>query len=307
LKLSVVMPTYNRAELVVRALLALADADPPGVEWEVIVVDDGSADETRATIGLVSLPVRYMRQENAGPAAARNLGLRESTGDLILFLGDDIIATKGLLTEHVNAHRRRPGEGVAVVGYTPLHPDVARSPLALWWEDRRFRFDRLLRGREPDFTYFYTCNVSVSRSILESVGGFDERFEAAAYEDTELAYRLRNQGLHVCFEPRAKAYHHHQVNLRSVCRQMYVTGEWYDTFTRLTGARGIPRLWQWLGSGPWMHPKVIGRLSRLAERLQTICVIEPLFAVVLMRHFEAGRAAAAGLTGDSLPVSAGTA
>jgi glycosyltransferase involved in cell wall biosynthesis len=292
-RLSVVIPTYNRCPILMRVLHALADQHADVPQLEVIVVDDGSTDETATAVpDLASRgPFRllYLQQPNLGPAAARNRGIGAASGDLVLFIGDDILARPGLLKKHREAHLAHPQPEVAVLGLTSWHPELEITPLAQWWEDWRFRYRALLRGKEPDFSFFYTHNVSVKRDFLLTDGLFDESFPDAAYEDTELACRLLQCGLKVVFEPQAAAYHHHQSDLATICRQMEVTGRSYDLFIRKTGQLGLSQLWTWLGTGPWMQPWLIRPLWHLAEYLQTRRVITPLFIAVLMYFFQVGR------------------
>lgn len=291
--LSVVIPTHNRRRILTRALWALADQHMDLPELEVIVVDDGSTDETPSEVAALSptfpFRLRYLRQSNLGPAAARNRGIEAASGELIVFIGDDILAQPGFLRHHRQAHLDHPQPHVAVLGLTSWHPELEATPLAQWWEDWRFRYRALLAGKEPDFSFFYTSNISAKRDFLLDGGLFDESFPDAAYEDTEFGYRLRRHGLEILFEPRAAAYHLHQTDLATICHQMQVTGRSYDHFVAKTGQLGVSQLWTLLGTGPWMQPWLIRPLWHLAEVLQTCRVITPLFVLVLMYFFQVGR------------------
>src|SRR5262245_25867711 len=90
--LSIVVPTYNRRAGIERFLRALEEQTFPATRFEVVVVDDGSTDGTDAALAAMQTPyrLRVLHQENAGPAAARNAGLREAQGRLIVFLDDDV-------------------------------------------------------------------------------------------------------------------------------------------------------------------------------------------------------------------------
>src|SRR2546428_8128565 len=115
---SVIIPTYNRADILAKCLTALEHQTIPE-EFEVLVVDDGSTDRTPQLLAQWQsnkYRFRFLRQQNKKPAAARNLGIDHATGDLILFLGDDIIASPQLLAEHKQGHNR--GSDAAVLGYT---------------------------------------------------------------------------------------------------------------------------------------------------------------------------------------------
>lgn len=293
MQISVVIPTYNRYSVLIRTLKALNDSPLQTSSCEVIVVDDGSTDATPTMMPqlMSSLPYKllYERQANRGPAAARNRGIAAATGDLILFIGDDIIPQPGFIAAHLRAHQVYPQQQIAILGYTPWHPDVSQTPLAQWWEDNRFRYRVLLEGKTPDFSFFYTSNISVKRAFLLKGELFDENFTSAAYEDTDLAYRLAQLGLKIVFEPEALAYHYHETDLNAICRQMEVTGRAYDYFVNKTGQLGLSQVWTLLGTGFWMQPMFIGPLWRLADYLQTRKIIAPLFILVLMYFFQAGR------------------
>jgi glycosyltransferase involved in cell wall biosynthesis len=233
LPLSVVIPTYNRAPVLERCLAALrAQALGPGEDFEVIVVDDGSADATLEVVQRAlaapppGAPLRSLRQTNAGPAAARNRGLALARGDVVLFLGDDVIGDPGLVAAHLQAHRQG-GPRTAVLG--PIEPgyEGERTPFEAFLDQSGLQFDFRLDGRDPEdlpFAMFYTANVSADRGALVEVGGFDERFRDAAWEDVELSYRLSRTGVRIRFAPAARVLHLHPVTLAQYTRRMRANG-----------------------------------------------------------------------------------
>ena len=88
-------------------------------EFEVVIVDDGSTDGTKAAVGSAPRPfgVRYLEQKHQGPGVARNRGIDEAVGEIVLFIGDDVIADERLLEEHLLAHASRPVPGTAILGH----------------------------------------------------------------------------------------------------------------------------------------------------------------------------------------------
>lgn len=293
LKLSVVIPTYNRAPTLRQSLALLApQARELGDAVEIIVVDDGSDDDTAAvvTASAADYAVRYEYQGNRGPAAARNKGMQLARGEWILFLGDDIYAQPGLLQRHLYVHEHlQPGATVAVLGLVTWDPALEISPFMAWWGQRRLPYPRSL---EPSFVEnwrFYTCNVSAQRDFMLSQGGFDEAFPDAAFEDTEFALRLSKQGLRIYFCPQALAYHHHPTDLAGARRQMETAGRSCALFYGKTNLPGMPRSWRWIGRGPWMRPALINPLTKLAERWQHRCACPPLWNLVLAYSFLVGR------------------
>ena len=296
--LTIIIPTHNRTSLLLEVVeTLLQQGEEIGQQLEIIVVDDGSSEEVAGPLNDVVATqnaqgrVRYFYQEPRGPAAARNVGIREAKGDLLLFLGDDIIPLPGLLQGHFQAHTQAyPEISYAVLGIADLAPQYQDTPFANWWRRWNFRYHLLLEGtRQPDFSFFYTNNLSVKREFLLRYGLFDEEFRYAAYEDGELGARLSEHGLRIIFEPDAQAEHHHRIDFQSACRRMITRGKAYDMFINKTGLQGMARLWLIIGNGPWMRPWLIRPLYRLAVWMQWHAVLSLLYITVLMYCFRIGR------------------
>jgi glycosyltransferase involved in cell wall biosynthesis len=139
LKISVVMPTYNRRERCAIALKRLFDQTIPKEEYEVLVVDDGSSDGTREYLESLALQtnLRYLRHNHRGRAATRNLGLRNARGELVLFVDDDVLTTPGLLEKHYEAHETGRNPRQAVLGYTPFDRNLDRTLIVRYFEAER--------------------------------------------------------------------------------------------------------------------------------------------------------------------------
>jgi GT2 family glycosyltransferase len=154
--------------------------------------------------------VRVVPASRPGASAARNTGIREARAPVVLFLGDDILASPRLLAEHDLHHARFPGDEHAVLG-------------AVRWAHRPTAFERWLeRGMQTDYAsidgdragwgHFYTTNVSVKKALLERVGGFDEDLPFL-YEDLDLGRRLADDGMQLRYEPAALGEHDHPATL----------------------------------------------------------------------------------------------
>ena len=234
-EITVIIPTYNRVDRLVRCLEALERQTLDGSRVEILVVDDGSNDGTGESVRpfLSDARIRYFRQPNSGPARARNVGIRAATGRLLLFIGDDIMATPHLLERHIACHERTQGGPVAVVGLTEWSNRTEITPLMRYpakGAGSQFAYHEIERGlADPNdlpYRFFYTSNASIARAfLLENDLFFDEEFVDAMGEDGELAYRMQQKGLRLVYEPAAMAYHEHPVTFESTCRRSFLLGK----------------------------------------------------------------------------------
>ena len=230
--LTIIIPTYNRAETLEMCLKALAEQSAPARSFQVIVVDDGSTDDTRERAGRFSDGTfggfRYIRQENSGQNAARNRAITEAAGDVLLFINDDTIAEKNMIREHEACRSRYPGDNVAILGRVTLSPElVSASPLSRLHLDTAFA--RWQGEMELDWHAFYTCNLSVKKSFLMQNGLFDTALRY--HDDIELGSRLAAHGLRVIYDPEALGYHYHDLSEKSYFNLARASGKalamWY--------------------------------------------------------------------------------
>lgn len=189
--ISVVIPTYRKPALLARTLQALV-GQVGQVEGgcEIVVVDDGSQDETDAVVRRAagSLPLVAVRpSQNEGRARARNRGWRAARGETVLFLDDDIVLEPGALQLHERAQARTPA---AWLGDVVTAPEIVDSPLFDYLDSRGIA--KLPAGARVPARYFLTQHASVPRAVLERVGGFDEDFGAYGFEDMEVAFRMED-------------------------------------------------------------------------------------------------------------------
>jgi glycosyltransferase involved in cell wall biosynthesis len=226
--LSVVVPTYRRPELLRRCLDSLDRQNLPRERFEVIVVDDGSGDETAGVLDRAGV-VALAQPRNAGPAAARNRGVAQARGRLVLFLDDDVAATPDLLSTHLALHDAADDRLLGVLGRVDWDPALTVTPFMRWLDRSglQFGYETWLREGpvDPPYAAFYTANLSMHRDLLDEVGGFDERFPYAAFEDMELAFRLAAAGFHLDYRPAAQAFHTRSMDLPGFSRRMEKVGE----------------------------------------------------------------------------------
>ncbi|MBV8726936.1 MAG: glycosyltransferase [Candidatus Eremiobacteraeota bacterium] len=224
IELSVVIPTYNRLETLEYVIPSLLDQDLDASRYEVIVADSQSRDGTREffeAIAPVAKNVRHLPSAYSGRAAARNAGIEAATGEVVLFNDADIIASRDLLSRHLQRHEKQ--HDIAVVGQ-----EVQTRSL----EEYRLKRDRPElraplhpeRRRRLSWLYFLTGNASVRRADLLRVGCFDENFTGYGHEGLELGYRLQHAGIAIYYEPRAVNYHLQDVPHEDQKQKMELAG-----------------------------------------------------------------------------------
>ena len=219
---TVLIPTYGRAEALRTALGAWERQEPTDLDFEVVVIDDGSPDDTRELLAShrsERFHLRRLSQANAGPAAARNAGMAVARGEIVLFTGDDIEPAPDLLEQHLAGHSAAADPDVAVLGMTRW-PEGAALTATMRHVDgvgaQQFSYHWLSDGAEYDFRHFYTSNISVHRSVLDrEPEGFCTDFPLAAFEDAEFAHRLAGHGMRIRYRASALAFHHHRYDVRS--------------------------------------------------------------------------------------------
>ena len=222
IRISVVVPTFDRKDKLRRCLDALAAQTVLPEEMEVLVVDDGSSDGTSDLIAAYEAPfsLRVFRQANQGPGAARNLALGQARGEYVLFTGDDIYAHPRLLEEHLEAHARLGDPHAAVLGHVDWEPGLRVNAVMRYVcgpGTLQYAYQFIPHLPSLDWRFFYTSNISVPRRFLLEAADdgitFDPAFRHAAFEDSEYAWRLSRRGLRIHYAPEARAVHDHPMDL----------------------------------------------------------------------------------------------
>lgn len=263
---TVVIPTYNRLDVLPEVLAAL-QAQQGAPPFEVVVVDDGSSDGTGEWLAAHRgrVPVRVLRQENSGPAVARNRGVEAARAPWVAFLGDDTVPAPGWLAAHRRAHGRFDDDPQrAVIGYTGWHRRMRPTPFLRYINEHGLQFGYALIEDADDvpFNFFYTSNLSLARDLLVAEP-FDLRFPYAAWEDIEASYRLFGRGMRLAYEPQAVTEHDHPTDLARFAVRQEKAGYSAVVFYRLH-----PELGSFLGLGPDGPPPLPpARRQRLRERL----------------------------------------
>jgi glycosyltransferase involved in cell wall biosynthesis len=223
--LSIIIPTFNRRDLLLKALAGYDRQTAHGDILEILVIDDGSTDATPAAVAKYAetsrLAVRCLVNPKKGQASARNQGIRAACGSLILLADDDIVPAPNLVSEHVGWLRQHSADNFAVLGHVNWAPEIHPTPFMEWLgtDGVLFGFRRLSPGEEVGPHYFYSCNISFKRDFLIREGMFDENFRAYGYEDIELGYRLISKGLRVLYNPAAIGFHYKRLSYADACRR----------------------------------------------------------------------------------------
>jgi glycosyltransferase involved in cell wall biosynthesis len=199
MRLTLQFCTYKRPQLLARVLEACFDQTVPADAYEVVLVNDGSPDETPEVIErlrpLAGCRFTVIHQANAGLAKARNAGLAQATGERIAFIDDDVLPTPVFVAEHLRSDERH-GD-VIVRGAVINTASFDRLPPPIW------------SLANYSGNYFWTSNVSLRRTRLDRAGGrFDDSFAEYGWEDIELGMRLRELGTPAVFNRRAVAFHY---------------------------------------------------------------------------------------------------
>jgi glycosyltransferase involved in cell wall biosynthesis len=200
---SIVIPTYNRQPILEKCLRALERQTYSG-SYEVVVVDDGSTDDTIPWLQQQAerFPhVRLLQQNHQGPAAARNLGVEQAAGDTIVFIDSDLVVTDTFLQAHT--------EAIAQAQKTLGHNRLFTYGAVI--NTSNFESPTAEPYKLTDFSaaYFATGNVMIPRQWLIQAGLFDPKFSLYGWEDLELGVRLKTLGLKLVKVPEAVGYHWH--------------------------------------------------------------------------------------------------
>jgi glycosyltransferase involved in cell wall biosynthesis len=290
--LSVVIPTYGKADTLPLVIQGLESQSLPRERFEVVVIDDGSPDDTTMRLEALArstpLRFRWLTQENRGVSATRNRGAREARGNVILLIQDDIVATPDLLKRHLDRHMRHPQLEAAVVGRVTWPPEWRVDRFMHWLDNGgpQFRYHQVRGKSTVSFKHFYTCNVSLKRQALLN-HPFDEDI-VYGFEDLELALRLERHGFVFHFDEQALGHHHHRRSFADFRRRQFKAGQsLYVAFRNhpeLVGKTGITSI----PSGKRLRTRVRGAVLPFLRPLGAKRMEEKYWRAVLDEELVAG-------------------
>jgi GT2 family glycosyltransferase len=239
-KISIIIPTYNRPARLASCLESLVQQSYPRENFEVIVVDDGGSVDLEPDIESVdtSLNIKLVRQKNTGPAGARNTGVANATGEFIAFLDDDCALSENwlpIITQYLQNDGSRMYGGLTINALEKnLYSSASQAMI-----DFLYGYYNTV----PEKARFLASNnMAMSRTLFDAAGGFDTSFPGACGEDRELCDRWLQLGHPISFVSEALIFHYHHLGLRSFWKQHfnYGTGAkrfWESKARRNQGAR----------------------------------------------------------------------
>jgi glycosyltransferase involved in cell wall biosynthesis len=280
--------------MLLRVLDAL-ETQQEAPEFEVIVIDDGSSDDTARVMserGTKKYPFTFRSQPNAGPGRARNHGVSLATGRYVLFIGDDTVPEPSFLAEHARMHRDADNDPLAAcLGYTGWPPGERVTAFMDYINDYGLQFGYKLihDGEIVPFNFFYTSNISLDRQLLGNEP-FDTTFPAAAWEDIELAFRLDALGLKIHYNARAVTLHYHPMSVDSFARRQYTVGRsgaiFYRKHPDLAGFLGVHEL-ETRTPADERRLAHLRRRARLGERFRVLAT-NRVFETLMREHYLRG-------------------
>jgi GT2 family glycosyltransferase len=239
-RFTIVIPTFNRPERLADCLASLARLEYPSDRFEALVVDDGSEpiapveDAVRAVRD--PLTVRLVRQEHAGPAAARNLGAKSAAFEYLAFTDDDCRPDPGWLRGFAGRFAASPG---CVAGGRTRNALVDNTYSAASQALVSYLYRYSFEKGEP---FVASNNIALSREVFDRIGGFDDRFPLAGGEDRDFCDRCLAGGVEIAYAPEASIRHYHALDLRRFLRQHYAYGRGAWSYHTARAARGAGRV-----------------------------------------------------------------
>ena len=209
---SIVIPVYNHFDHTLACLRAIA-AYPPQATVELIVVDDGSSDDTETALERVTGLRYHRRAQNGGFVASCNDGASLARGEYVVFLNNDTLPQPGWLDRLLATFDEHPGTGL--VGAQLVYPDgrLQEAGGIVFADGNASNYGRFESPNDPRFSFVRDVDycsgaaIAVPRELFERLGGFDTRYSPAYYEDTDLAFAVRDAGLAVRYQPAARVVH----------------------------------------------------------------------------------------------------
>ena len=216
---SIVVPTFNgKSRQLEECLLALKHQKTRHA-FEIIVVDDGSTDQTHELVNRLC-EIQRFQQCRQGPAAARNLGIRKALGEIVLFIDDDCIPEPDWLEAMLQPFSDNSVVGVKGI-YLSQQNELIAQFVQLEYEEK---YDRMETFEKIDLVDTYSA--AFRKEVLIREGGFDVSYRVPSVEDRELSLRLIEKGYKLVFQPAAKVWHAHPKTISEYFLKKFKNGYW---------------------------------------------------------------------------------
>jgi len=212
-EISIIVPVFNQFRFTQTCLASLQEHQGKQ-RFEVIVVDDGSSDATAEAVPRMP-GVIYLRNEtNSGFIASCNRGAKKARGKYLVFLNNDTVVRDGWLSELVDTFSEEPQAGI--VGSKLVYPDgrLQEAGGIIWRDASGWNYGKSDDPGKPEYNYLREvdyCSAAalmIPKALFQSVGGFDPRYGPAYYEDTDLAFKVRQAGYKVLYQPLSEVIHY---------------------------------------------------------------------------------------------------
>jgi len=281
--ISIVIPTYNRADQLGRVIEHILESDTTGIDGiEIIVVDDGSHVPVKNVVeALQTSPpfsLTYIYQTNSGPAQARNRGFKAATGEIVLFLDDDILLFPESVKAHMDAHKKFSGS--AIYGKTPYLPP-ARSTPAFRYLNGLTSGDYEALGSEPDTEFVKidvvaSANLSVERNLFETDDVYNVDL-AKLGEEYDLEHRLNGRGIPIYLLNKNTGWHLQPTTINDKCVQEFKYGIGAaEAWRKIPGIETNPHLFRFVVvNGPFDSSRD-GIADRMKKGVKSIISREPV-------------------------------
>lgn len=289
IEVSVIIPTFRRPQVLERTLESFAALEFPPEKYEVIVVDDGSNDETAETVRAAQGKIKnltYIEQPNSGVATARNLGAKRAQGDVLIFNDDDIIVPPDLIEIHLK-HLAEFGDCV-INGHWEFPPEMTdyfentafgrfRVSTEVWVKEENDK--KRIGGNVYEPLTVSACNCGIRRESFWKIGGYDEQFPFAGAEDHEFCLRAVKAGFRLIYDYDLKLLHNdHRINI-----EQFGERQRRNAITRVLLATKYPEL-------EGKHPMIVENSYRksgeplkksVKKLLKSFFTTAPVSAVIL--------------------------
>ena len=211
---TIIVPTYNSEKTIDLCISSLVKLDYPKQCLDILIVDDGSIDGTTKKLKQYS-EIKVIESPHAGPAATRNNGIQNATGDIIVFTDSDCEVKPDWIKKIIMDLDDADGVGGSIIAAN------LDSYTEKFEQNRRERLYGTIKRR---INHLPSCNLAFRRQALESIGGFDEDFGRASAEDYDLCQRFTDSGSILVYDPLIPVIHHHSSTISGVLRRAYIHG-----------------------------------------------------------------------------------